>query len=248
MAFDWTTFALEMINFLVLVWILKRFLYQPVLKTIAERRSGIERTLQEAQEKETDALALKTQYESRLADWEQEKLAARAHLNAEIAAERQRQMESLGKELTIERERNSAQDAHKLETLKRELTTHCNIQARQFASRLLAKLAGPELEARLIDLFIEEIAALPEEKITTIQLGLDGHGIGQVISAYPLSEEQRQKIIKTIDDHIEIHSQLEFVQNKDLLAGLRVSLGAWQLDLSLAGELSVYAEASGFGQ
>ena len=40
----------------------------------------------------------------------------------------------------------------------------------------------------------------------------------------------------------------EFMQDANLLAGLRIALGAWQLDLSLAGELSVYAEASGFGQ
>ena len=31
MAFDWTTFGLEIINFLALLWILKRFLYRPVL-------------------------------------------------------------------------------------------------------------------------------------------------------------------------------------------------------------------------
>lgn len=41
MDFDWTTFILEIINFLILIWILKHFLYRPVLKVISERRSGI---------------------------------------------------------------------------------------------------------------------------------------------------------------------------------------------------------------
>ena len=40
MQIDWTTFALEIINFLVLVWILKRFLYRPVLDTLARRRAA----------------------------------------------------------------------------------------------------------------------------------------------------------------------------------------------------------------
>jgi len=45
---SWSTFLLEIINFLVLVWILKHFLYKPVLDVIARRRSGIEKTLADA--------------------------------------------------------------------------------------------------------------------------------------------------------------------------------------------------------
>ena len=41
MELNWTTFALEIVNFLALLWILKRFLYRPVLATLAERRAGI---------------------------------------------------------------------------------------------------------------------------------------------------------------------------------------------------------------
>jgi F-type H+-transporting ATPase subunit b len=248
MAFDWSTFVLEMINFLALVWILKRFLYQPVLATLAARRVGVERTLLEAQEKENNASALKTQYESRLADWEQEKTVARTRFIAEMDAERQRQIESLNKELLIERERNTAQENHRQEALKRELVAESNLQARQFASKLLAKLAGPELESRLIALFIDEIKELQDEQIRLIKIGLGDKVNGLVISAYQLSDEQKKKISGAIDDQLEIRNQLEFIQDQNLLAGLRISLGAWQLDLSLAGELSVYAEASGFGQ
>jgi F-type H+-transporting ATPase subunit b len=45
MELDWTTFALEIINFLALIWILKRFLYRPVLATLGQRRAGIEANL-----------------------------------------------------------------------------------------------------------------------------------------------------------------------------------------------------------
>lgn len=244
MAFDWSTFVLEIINFLVLVWILKRFLYQPVLNVLAERRARIEQTLHDAQAKEGNAALLKNQYESRLAEWEQEKAAARSRLAAELESERQRQLELLNKELLIERERNSAQEAHRQAILQRELETQSSQQARQFASKLLARLVCPELEARLVELFIDEFNALADQQVTPLQLGLNGHGSGKVLSAYPLSTEQRKRIGTVIDDRLEIHSQLEFVQDPALLAGLRVSLGAWQLDLSLQGELSFYAEAA----
>ena len=48
MELNWSTFVLEILNFLVLVWILKRFLYKPVLAVIARRREGIEKSLAEA--------------------------------------------------------------------------------------------------------------------------------------------------------------------------------------------------------
>ena len=37
MQLNWSTFVLEIINFLILVWVLKRFLYKPVLAAIAQR-------------------------------------------------------------------------------------------------------------------------------------------------------------------------------------------------------------------
>ena len=69
MEFDWTTFALEIINFLILVWILKRFLYRPVLDVIARRRAGVEKTLADAKRIEAEAGELKQRCECELAQW-----------------------------------------------------------------------------------------------------------------------------------------------------------------------------------
>ena len=48
MELTWSTFILEIINFLILVWILKRFLYKPVMDAIAKRRASIEQSMQDA--------------------------------------------------------------------------------------------------------------------------------------------------------------------------------------------------------
>ena len=244
MELNWTTFTLEIINFLALLWILKRFLYQPVRATLAQRRAGVERTLVQASAAQTEASTLKTQYAGRLADWEQEKAVARARFEAELATERARQMEALSRDLAIERERSAAQDVHRQETLQREMAVQAVTQARQFASVLLGKLAGAELEARLLDIFVEELTALPETRLEPLRAGLKGNEQGTVSSAYPLTEAQRQKLSTAIDARLGQHCPLDFVADEKLLAGVRLSLGAWQLDFSLAGELGVFAEAS----
>lgn len=248
MALNWTTFALEIINFLVLLWILKRFLYRPVMQTLAERRAGIERTLAEARATEAQAAAKQQQFESRLADWEQEKAAARRRFEIELDAERARQMEALAKVLATERERSAAQDAHRLDTQRRELATQASTEARQFASALFTRLAGPELEGQLVRFFIEELAALPEERLSAVRAGQNGNGQGILTSAFALTAAQRQQLSNAIDARLGKAIALDFVVEPNLLAGARLTLGAWQLDFSLAGELGIFAEASTLGR
>ena len=74
MELNWSTFLLEIINFLVLVWILKRFLYRPVLSVLDKRRKSIEESLNEATNRHTQAIALEQQYKQRLEEWALEKI------------------------------------------------------------------------------------------------------------------------------------------------------------------------------
>ena len=69
MELNWSTFLLEIINFLVLVWILKRFLYRPVLAVLEKRREEIAQSLNEANNHHTQAIELEQQYKKRLEDW-----------------------------------------------------------------------------------------------------------------------------------------------------------------------------------
>lgn len=248
MEIDWTTFALEIVNFLVLVWILKRYLYKPVLATIAARKAGIERLLAEAHATETHATALESQFEGRLADWEAEKAAARSRLDAELARERERQMEALAEALDAERERNAAQESHRQETLKRELSAEAGAEARHFAAELLRKVAGRETEARLVDLFVEELMALPEERLGALRAGQNGRAHGVFATAYPLPEALRTRLVAAVEARLGTRGDFEFVEDSALVAGVRLSLGAWQLDFSVAGELRVFEEIGTLGR
>ena len=67
MEFDWTTFVLEALNFLVLVWLLKRFFYQPVLAEIEARRDATAKTIADAETVRREAEALKSEYQAHLA-------------------------------------------------------------------------------------------------------------------------------------------------------------------------------------
>jgi len=245
MRIDWTTFVLEIVNFLALVWILKRFLYKPVLDALAQRRAGIERTLAEAKNTEAQARALELQYEGRLADWDKEKEAARAQFEGKMTAERARQMQALAKTLAEERERSAALAAHRQEESRREMEGRALAQARRFTAGLLSRLAGPELETRLVDLFIEDFSILSEDKLAGLRAAIQAHETrASVASAFPLSEAQRKRTEEILATRLGMAIPVDFGEDGKLLAGLRVSVGPWQLNMSLADELGFFAAAS----
>ena len=244
MQIDWTTFALEIINFLVLVWILTRFLYRPVLDTLARRRAGVERTLAEAREIEARAKALQEQYESRLADWEEEKARARGQLDAELALERSRQMQVLGETLAEERQRNAAVDAHERQEIERAHEISAMAQAQRFTATLLTRLANPAIEARLVDLLLEDWAGLPEPQFAVLRSAAEAEGAGVVVtSAFPLAPEQQRRISAAVGARMR-QLAVSFREDPQLLSGLRLSIGPWHLSLNFADELAGFAAAS----
>lgn len=243
MELSWSTFVLELINFLVLLWILKHFLYKPVLDVIEKRRAGIEKTRTEAEAMHTDAEKLQEQYRSRLADWNKERQKAREDLDRELETERARKLADMQAELEEEREKARVTEIRRQSDALHRTEETALMQAATFAARLLEKSAGPEVESRLVDMVIEELGQLPPDRVEEIQKSFDTMpGEIQVISAYPLSDDHQQSLGKAMTKLAGSNKALRFGQNKDLLAGVRLTIGAWVLSANLRDELKGMAE------
>jgi len=244
MQLDWTTLALEIVNFLVLLWLLTRFLYRPVAAALAQRRAALEREMREAHEAQAQAVALRTQYENRQAAWERERDAARARLREEVEAERGRRLAELREALERERQRRQALDereaAHRADALEREALR----QASAFASRLLAGLAGPEIETRIVDMALAELAALPAARRAALQAAAREGAAAGVASAYPLSSAQQQGLSAAMAEAAGKPLGAKFATDASLLAGLRIELGPWVLGANLRDELAAFAESA----
>ncbi len=243
MELNWSTFVLEIINFLVLVWILKRFLYKPVLDVIARRQAGIEKTLADARALQADAESLQEQYEGRLADWGRERQQARAALTQEIEAERAKKMVELQTVLDQEREKAHVIEARSQADARRKVEETALIQATRFATRMLEQASGPDTETRLIELVITELTRMPAERIAALRnnYGKTPEAI-VVISAFPLPDGQRQRLEQALTAVTRPNIPLRFEQNSELLAGVRIIIGAWVLGANILDELKGFTE------
>jgi F-type H+-transporting ATPase subunit b len=241
---NWSTFLLEILNFLVLVWILKRFLYKPVLAVIARRRADIEKQLADARTLHADAEALEARYQARLGAWEQEREQARERLAGDIEAERARRLDALAAELAREREKAAAAQARREADAQLKAETTALAQAASFAARLLDQVAGPELEDRLLERVLEDLSQLPAQRVAALRNGSGGQAAATAVvtSAYPLADARRRQLEQALATLTGVNAPVQFERDPGLLAGVRIAVGAWVLSGNLRDELSSLAE------
>jgi F-type H+-transporting ATPase subunit b len=240
---SWSTFVLEIINFLALVWILKRFLYKPVLDIIARRRSAIEKTQADAATLMAAAEQLQDQYGGRLTEWERERQEARATLARELDDERARRLADL--HITLEQERAKADVVN----ARRQADALSNIeqtamqQGARFAARLLQEASGPELEARLVELVISDLAGLSAERLANMRNNFAAEPESILVhSAFPLADEQRQRLQQALAVVAAAGTPVHFAEDRELMAGVQIAVGAWVLAANLRDELAGFAE------
>jgi F-type H+-transporting ATPase subunit b len=160
MQISWSTLVVQAINFLVLVWLLQRFLYKPVQDVIAKRRQLSLAATSEAERTKADAEAAKVRYEHALASIETERQAALESARSEIAKERQKVLDEAraaserdraDAKRAIDEERASAREALKVETVD---------LAVQLASTMLSDFAEEVPNAAVLSRLKAELAAL----------------------------------------------------------------------------------------
>ncbi len=243
MELNWSTFILEIINFLILLWILKHFFYKPILNIIARRQAGIEKNLADAKSLHITAEALQSQYNNRLVIWEQEKQSAHLALNEEVEVARIQQMAALQTSLEKEREKRLIIEQHQQETERLQIERSALTQGAQFATQLLSATASPELERDLCHLLLKELETLPPEQLSTLQAASNKTVDKiKITSAHPLDDSMRQALEQSLSALLITPGSFHYTQDSALLAGLRINIGAWVLHTNLQDELKGFVD------
>jgi F-type H+-transporting ATPase subunit b len=243
MAFNISTFVLEIINFLVLIWILQRLFYKPLLEVIAKRKQFIDQSLADAKTIQKQAEAQKNLYENRLKLWEQEKQTALAALNQQLEAEKRAQLDKLSAELEQEKQKAQLIFSHQQQQLLQQQERQAAKNAARFAGLLLQQAATPELEARLCKLLLEQWSNLPEACNGYFQT-LKGSKavVVNISSTFPLPLELQHALEQKLASLTQKQIDFKYREDPALMAGVRIDMGAWVLNANLQHELVGFAE------
>jgi len=244
MEFDWTTVILEMLNFLVLIWLLKRFFYRPVLAVIEKRRAASEKIMTDADARHHEADALKGDYTQRLAQFGKERELAMARLDEEIAAERERRLTAVELEATADRQRRRMLEGREASEREAAMAHEAVAIAGRFASRFLERLAGPEMETRLVDLALAELQTVSPEKLAELRTALRDPATSiKVVTVYPLDATRRASFAAVLGKLAGRELTPQFQEDATLKSGLCLMAGAWVLMANLRDELNFFTSA-----
>lgn len=247
MPFDWWTLALQTANFCVLVWLLHRFLYKPVLRMVDARRAEIEKQYSQAHAAEAKAKATLAQIELDRAGVAAERVAALKAAAAQaaegaaarhVAAEREATalQENMRKTLAAEREAALA------EARRSALDLGVDV-----ARKLLAEMP-PALRAEAwLERVEQHLASLSPSERQSMRAGLNG-GILRIVTAISLPEPVLTEWRARVADALGDHTTIEFGVDESLVAGVELHFPTAILHFSWRNALaSMRAEIEGHG-
>src|SRR5476651_1502518 len=157
MLIDWFTVAAQAVNFLILVWLLKRFLYKPVLAAIDEREKRIAAQLQDAEKKKAEASQEQTDFQHKNEEFEKQRTALLLEVTNAAKTEREKLLETARKDSEELRLKLQKGVYDELENLNRKIETLAQQEVFSIARKTLADLANVSLEARMTDIFIHRL-------------------------------------------------------------------------------------------
>ncbi len=244
MELNWSTFVLEMINFLVLIWLLKRFFYVPIQTIIKKRKDMIEKKLTDANKLQTEAENLRLRYENRLQEWSLEKEQNQKQFHQELEEWRSQEHIKLLKTMDEERIKLQSQEKQNINKLIEKNANEAMLIASQFASKFLAEFADVTLQNKLIKLLLNDMTHFSEDRVAILKNGYKNENKIMVQSAYPISEPDKKRITDSIGHLINETIEIQFLQNPDLLAGLNIQIGSISLKASVRDELTFFTEVA----
>ena len=235
MLFDWFTVGAQTLNFLVLVWLMKRFLYKPVLDAIDAREKRIALALADAAAKKAEAQKERDAFQKKNEVFDQAHDAQLSQLKDEINTERQRLLEEARQAANALRVKSQEALTSELQTLHQDIARRSREEVFAIAQKVLTDLAGATLEERMVTVFTQRLTQLDDTAKAGLAKALETEsGSVHVRSAFALSPAQQDAIKSALKAALPNDAPLEFDITPDLISGIELSANGWKVAWNIA--------------
>jgi len=239
MLLDWFTIAAQALNFLILVWLLKRFLYKPILNAIDAREKLIAKELADADAKKAEAQKEHEEFQKKNEEFDRQRAALLTKATDEAKAERQRLLDEARKAadaLSAKRQESLIQDAQSLNQAISRLT-----QKEVFAitRKALTDLATTSLEERMGEVFDRRLRELDQKGKSLLGDALRKNSEPALIrSTFDLPAAQRAAIQNALNETFSAEIHVRFETAPDLVSGIELTSNGQKVGWSIADYLA----------
>lgn len=236
MSIDWFTTGAQIINFLILVWLLKKLLFKPIIGVMEHREQGLTSRLQQAETEMSKAELLKQEYEKHLEQLRIEKGQVLSQAKQQAETEKAEILQQLNDELQQKKNQFDAELRKQQQQLQPLISQTIAEKSLSLSRKTLASLADQDLEQRIIVHFLRYLSNLPNDEQTKIKQSLkDGSSV--ILTAFKPNIEMRQHLLTWFDDFAP-GAKLKFEQRDYLLSGIALEVGGrsweWNVDRFLS--------------
>ncbi len=246
MPINWFTVVAQAINFLILVWLLKRFLYKPIRNAIDERERGIATQLAEAKATQADSQKERDAFQHKNEAFDQERATLLQKTTDEAKAERQRLFDDARKEADSLLAKRQEALQNEQRNLNQEIIRWTQNQVFAITRKALADLAGASLEERMTDVFVQRLGALTGAANERLAVAMKtSANPARVRSAFDLPPEQQATIQKALNETFSADIHIQFETAPELVSGIEISANGQKLAWSIADYLTTLEKSAG---
>src|SRR5665648_914588 len=239
MKINWFTVIAQIINFFVLVWLLRRFLYKPVLKAIDERENKIASELKDAKAKETEAKKEQAEFLKKNEKFDQQKKKMMDNVIAETNEEREKLLEEARNEAAVLRSKLEKSLNAMQENLEHDIVQKTQEEVFAIARKTLKDLSSMSLEEQSVNIFINRLKeSKNEEKKKLTKAFKTGSNSILVQSAFDLPSKQQIEIKNTVNEILGTKTQFQFKTVPELIGGIELTSNGYKLAWSISEYLS----------
>jgi F-type H+-transporting ATPase subunit b len=239
MLIDWFTVGAQVLNFVILVWLMKRFLYKPIIHAIDAREERIATELADAAAKKAEAQKERDEFQHKNEEFDQQRAALLSQAADEAKAERQRLLDEARKAadaLSAKRQETLSNDAQRL---NQAISRRTQQEVFAIARKALTDLATASLEERLAAVFTRRLREMDGKTKEGLATALKTASEPAVLrSAFDLPPEQRAVIQNALNVAFSAEIHVRFETAPDLISGIELTTNGQKVAWSIGDYLA----------
>jgi F-type H+-transporting ATPase subunit b len=249
MLIDWFTVFAQAVNFLFLVWLLKRYLYKPILDAIDAREKNISDVIAEATEAKQAAEMQRDKFERKNQQLNDDRDLLVLEMKKEINVQREQLLVDAHQSAEAISKGNTESMQRAQKTLVDEIVHQTQEQVFAISRKTLRDLADTSLEERIIQAFSRQLQNMHGSTKKNLSDALTKSSESVLVrSAFELQADQQDRIRQSVKEMSAADTPVRFEVAPNAIAGIELTSNgrriAWSIDEYLISLQKSFSEAT----
>ena len=219
---DFFTFFAQILNFLVLLFILNKLVYKPVIKAMNERNNKIKNAIDNAENKLREAEEMKDKYNEELRSIEVYKEEQKVKIDADLTVYKSDEMQKLKGDLEKQREIFNKQLENEKEAIIEDMIRRFCFGVNGFLKDVFSSISNLPLNSAVLENFLAEVKNISDEELDKINKAEEKNL--EFISSYDLTNEEKTKVENILKTKGILFEKIDFITDKSILLGNKIAI------------------------